>query len=45
MQFRIQYVVLRAKINHSPNYKQWKMGNNTVSWWSLKIGATKKNFT
>jgi hypothetical protein len=45
MQFTVLYVVLWTKINHSPNYKQWKMANNPVSWRSLKIGATKKNFT
>jgi hypothetical protein len=31
MQFRVLYVVLWAKINHSPNYKQWKTANNPVS--------------
>jgi hypothetical protein len=45
MEFRVLYVVLWAKISHSPNYNQWKMANNPVSWWSLKIGATNKNFT
>jgi ppGpp synthetase/RelA/SpoT-type nucleotidyltranferase len=45
MQFRVLYVVLWAKINHSPNYKQGKKANNPVSKRSLKIGATKKNFT
>jgi hypothetical protein len=44
MQVRDLHVVLWAKINHSPNHKQWKMAKNPVSWWSLKIGATKKNF-
>jgi ppGpp synthetase/RelA/SpoT-type nucleotidyltranferase len=45
MQFRVLYVVLWAKIAHSPNYKQWKRAKNPVSWWSIKIVATKKNFT
>jgi hypothetical protein len=42
MQFTVLYVVLRAKITHSPSYKQWKMANNPVSWRSLKIGAPKR---
>jgi hypothetical protein len=45
MTFRVLYIVLWAKINHTPNYKQWKMANNPVSGWSLNTGATKENFT
>jgi hypothetical protein len=44
MQFRDLYVVLWAKINHSQNYKHWKMTNNPLSLWSRKIGATKRTF-
>jgi hypothetical protein len=45
MEYSVLYLVLWAKINHSPNYKQWNMANNPVAGWSLKIGTPKKNFT
>jgi hypothetical protein len=45
MHFRVLYVVLWVQINHSPNYKQWKIASYPVPWRSLKLGATKKIFT
>jgi hypothetical protein len=33
---------IMVKINHSPNYKQWKMANNPVSWRPLKMELLKR---
>jgi hypothetical protein len=44
MKFRVLYVVLGPKINHSPDYTQWMMENNPGPGDHEKLEILKRTF-